>query len=191
MMSRVASRFAWMLIAVALTGASNDDEFPRETLADSASGQRALVELRGRAATVLVSLSTECPISNEYLPTLNRLAERYRSRGVNFIGLNPSSGESLDDMRRHAAEHRLAFPFLKDEGGKVSRRLLIQVTPEARVFDPAGKIVYRGRIDDRYRAGVGSSGAAASGELEKALEEILAGKPVSVSRTRAVGCPVM
>ena len=85
---------------------------------------------------------------------------------------------------------KLAFPFVQDAGAKVSRRLRFKVTPEVCVFDSAGKLAYRGRIDDRYRAHGGSADAAASTDLENAIAELLAGKPVSVSQTKAVGCPI-
>ena len=166
------------------------DEFPRETLVDSDGGKRSLVDSRGKAASVLVSLSVECPISSEYISTVIRLAERYRPRGVNFIGIDPNASETESQMAAYAREHRLPFPFLKDEGAKVARRLLLQVTPEVCVFDSAGAIVYRGRIDDRYRAGGASTGATPVADLERALEEVLAGKNVSVARTKAMGCPI-
>ena len=67
------------------------------------------------------------------------------------------------------------------------------MTPEARVYDKQGKLVYSGRIDGRYRRGAlgkAKDGKGVSKDLENALEELLAGKPVSASRTKAVGCPI-
>ena len=110
-------------------------------------------------------------------------------RGVSFVGIDPSGSSTLDKMAEYAKEMNLPFPFLKDAGGKVSRKLLYSVTPEARVFDRTGKLVYSGRIDDRYRRG-GASDKNVSKDLEQALDEVLAGKPVSASRTRPVGCPI-
>src|SRR5262245_32649252 len=76
----------------------SDDEYPRETLARAGGCNLSLADARGRAATVLVCMSIECPISNEYLPTIKRLAEEYRARGVNVIGINPNAGETLEAM---------------------------------------------------------------------------------------------
>jgi hypothetical protein len=109
---------------------------------------------------------------------------------VHFLGIDPNGSESLADMAAYAKEHELAFPFVRDEGGKIARRLLFNVTPEARVFDASGEIVYRGRIDDRYRAGGGQPGAQIKRDLADALDELLAGKPISQARTRTVGCPI-
>jgi hypothetical protein len=146
-------------------------------------------------ATVLVSMSVECPISNEYLPTLNRLTEKFKLQGVTLIAINPSAGETLSQMADHARQFKLKFSFLQDTGGKVARRLLWKVTPEVCVFDRVGKLVYRGRIDDRYQARDGAAGDTVAeklvtGDLERALAEMVAGKPVSVSRTKASGCPI-
>ena len=84
----------------------------------------------------------------------------------------------------------MPFPFLQDEGAKIARRLLLQVTPEVCVFNSSGTVVYRGRIDDRYRAGGASTGATPVSDLARALDELLSGKDVSVARTRAMGCPI-
>jgi peroxiredoxin len=165
-------------------------DYPRATLPDAVSGaQVALVDLRGPRATVMFCLSLDCPISHEFLPTINAIAQTYGDKGVRFLGINPNGGQSLEQMADYARERKLPFPFLKDAGGKISRQLLYSVTPEARVFDAAGRLVYSGRIDDRYRRG-GASDKNVSKDLEQALDEVLAGKPVSASRTRPIGCPL-
>ena len=148
---------------------SADDPYPQDILPDSAGGNLSLPAARGQVATVLVCMSIECPISNEYTPTLNRLAEKFLPSGVSFIGINPNSGQTLREMADHARQFKIAFPFVKDAGAKVSRRLLFQVTPEVCVFDRGGKLAYRGRIDDRYRARGGAAGAVATADLERAL----------------------
>jgi hypothetical protein len=180
---------AAVALLVTMVNATAQD-YPDETLPDALTCRDvALSDARGRLATVLVCLSIECPISNEYLPTIKSIAQAYRKRGVGFAGIDPNGGETLDKMADYARKQELGFPFLKDAGGKVSRRLLFSVTPEVRVYDAAGKLVYSGRIDDRYRRGAKSDPNVAK-DLENALEEVLAGKPVSASRTRPVGCPI-
>jgi thiol-disulfide isomerase/thioredoxin len=167
-----------------------DDDYPRATLPDAISRQDlCLVSARGSKATVFVCLATDCPISTEYVPTIAAIAKSYRDRGVAFIAMNPNGGETLEHMATYARQQKLPFPFTKDAGGKVSRKLLFSVTPEARVYDARGKLVYSGRIDDRYRRG-GASDKNVAKDLENALEEVLAGKPVSASRTKAIGCPL-
>ena len=160
------------------TATSIDDDYPRAALPDAISGHDlCLVEARVRRATVFFCMSTDCPISNEYVPTIVAIAEAFSERGVSFVGINPNGGQTLETMAAYVRENKVPFPFVKDEGGKVSRRLLFSVTPEARVFDAQGQLVYSGRIDDRYRRG-GASDANVAKDLEQALEEVLAGKQV-------------
>ncbi len=121
---------------------------------------------------------------------LNSLAEKYRGQGVNFIGVNPNASETLKEMADHARQIHLAFPMLKDSDGKLSRRLSFQVTPEVCLFDARGKLAYRGRIDDRYRSRAGAANDGGTNDLERALDEVLAGKAVSVPRTKPIGCPI-
>ena len=176
--------------AAATEARSADDEYPRATLKASDGSSLSLAESRGKVATVLVCMSIECPISNEFLPAIKAVADKYAQQGVRLIGINASAGETLEMMADYARKHDLKFPFVKDEGGKVARGLLFSVTPEVRVFDPAGKIVYQGRIDDRYRAGGGQPGAKITNNLADALDALIAGESVSQSRTRPVGCPL-
>jgi hypothetical protein len=57
------------------------------------------------------------------------------------------------------------------------------------VIDPAGKLVYRGAIDDKPTANVADIATARNHVLE-AIKEVRAGKPVSVADTRPYGCSV-
>ncbi len=167
-----------------------DEDYPRATLPEAVSGEDlCLVDARGSKATVLICMSGDCPISNEYAPTIVKIAKAYSDRGVAFIGINPNGGQTLELMAEYARKHELPFPYVKDSGGKVSRRMLFSVTPEVRVFDAGGKLAYSGRIDDRYRRG-GAGDKNVAKDLERALDEVLSGKPVSASRTKAMGCPL-
>lgn len=165
-------------------------DYPDATLATTSGCELSLPAARGKVATVLVTMSVECPISNEYLPAIKAAAARYRERGVNVVGINPNAGETLAAMSEYARANKLDFPFARDTDAKVTRGLRCSVTPEVCVFDSSGAIVYRGRIDDRYRAGGGQPGAKITSDLERALDELLAGKPVSVAKTKVVGCPI-
>jgi hypothetical protein len=62
------------------------------------------------------------------------------------------------------------------------------VTPEAAVFDARGRVVYRGRIDDRYVDFGLDRPEPTSRDLERAIQDLLAGRSVAVPRTQAVGC---
>ena len=67
-------------------------QLPKLTLPRAEGGATSLQELRGERGTVLVFLSTECPISNGYIPTLNELSNTWADRGVQVVGLNRRLG---------------------------------------------------------------------------------------------------
>jgi hypothetical protein len=64
------------------------------------------------------------------------------------------------------------------------------VVPEAVVLSPQGRILYRGRIDDRYTADGIRREVPTSRDLEAALTAVVAGKQPPVARTKAFGCPL-
>jgi len=181
-----------LLTSVALVAAEPTElgEYPDATLPTTSGCELSLPSSRGKVATVLVTMSVECPISIEYLPAIQATAARYRERGVKLVGIDPNAGETLAAMTEYAHANKIDFPFAKDTDAKVTRSLRCSVTPEVCVFDRSGAIVYRGRIDDRYRAGGGQPGAKITSDLERALDELLAGKPIGVAKTKVVGCPI-
>ena len=82
------------------------------------------------------------------------------------------------------------MPVALDPRHEWVKRVRPTIAPEAAVFSPTGDLLYRGRIDDQY-AGLGKRRTnVTSHDLRDALEAILAGEPVPVARTDAVGCPI-
>jgi hypothetical protein len=63
-----------------------------------------------------------------------------------------------------------------------------RVTPEVAVFRPGGRIVYRGRIDDRYVAFGKMRQVPTTRDLEHVLNALLEGKQVANATTVAIGC---
>jgi hypothetical protein len=95
---------------------------------------------------------------------------------------------TAEQARRHRAEYEIAAPIALDAQQAWVKRAAATRTPEAVVFSPVGEILYRGRIDDRY-VGLGQKRPQATAhDLRDALAAIVAGQPVKVSRTEAVGC---
>jgi peroxiredoxin len=140
--------------------------------------------------TVLVFLSCECPMSNGYIDQLNELAAKYRDKGVTFAGAVSGKEESAADLRKHAREYKLRFPLLKDEGLAAAKALGAKVYPEAFVLDAKKVVRYRGRIDDGYSARLKPRQRVGRRDLQVAIDELLAGKPVGRPETTAYGCPI-
>ena len=150
--------------------------------------RRPLHDFKGYSAVVVAFVGTDCPISNLYMPGLVELEKKYRERKVQFLAVYANEGEDLDQVAAHAYDRDVPFPVLKDFGQKLADTLGVTRVPTVALLDGDFVLRYRGRVDDRYRAR--GSGGVMSADLERALEEIAAGKPVSVERTKPVGCPL-
>ena len=158
---------------------------PDFTLPDADGKEHSLASLKGKAGTVILFIATQCPVSNAYNARMQKLAEDYRARGVNVVGINSNSTEPAAEVKQHAAANGLNFTILKDPGNQIADRYDAQVTPEAYLLDASGKLVYQGRIDNsRYGYVITST------DLRDALEATLAGKPVEKAGAKAFGCSI-
>ncbi len=157
-------------------------------LKDAASGRMVgFGDFRDRRAVVLVFLGMECPISNMMLPRLNAMAEAYRDRGVAFLGVNSNAQETAAQVAEHTRIHGLCFPMLLDEGRAVADRFQVERMCEVLVIDAAGRLRYRGAMDDQYGRGTRKQ-APAHCYLAEALDAILRGRAVAVPDTPVFGC---
>ena len=149
----------------------------------------ALQAPAGTKAIVFIFTSTDCPISNRYAPEVRRIAEAFGSKGVVFRLVYPSASESAPAIREHLAAYSLAGigEAVRDPKLALVRFAGVDVTPEVAVV-VGGRVVYRGRIDDRYVDLGRERPAATQRDLFDALSAILAGKPVAHATTKAVGC---
>src|ERR1051325_9266071 len=118
------------------------------TLPDANGADHTLSSLKGKNGTVLIFIATQCPVSNAYNERMEKLAQDYKARGVNVVGINANATEAAADVKAHAASHRLTFTILKDNGNKIADALGATRTPEAYFLDANNKLLYHGRIDD-------------------------------------------
>ena len=137
--------------------------------------------------TVLCFLGAECPLARLYAPRLAELAAEFEPQGVRFIGIDSNCHDSLDEVRQFVADYKLPFSVAKDYDNVVADRFEATRMSEVFVVDANLRIRYRGRIDDRYRPGI-TRGQAQREDLRVAIEEVLAGQPVSVPVTEVTGC---
>lgn len=140
------------------------------------------------SARVFVFARTDCPITNRYAPELQRIAAEFVPRGVQFWMVYPDPDETADRIAVHMAEYKMPGKALLDPRHELARRAHATISPQAAVFDQAGRMVYSGRIDDRYVDFGKSRAAASTHDLEQAVANTLSGKPVAQARTHAVGC---
>lgn len=166
--------------AVAIGSVVNDFKLP-----DADGKEHSLASLKGSKGTVIIFIATKCPVSNAYNERMQKLAEEYRAKGVNVIGINSNAAELSPEVKQHAAEKGLTFPILKDAGNRIADRLDAKVTPEAYLLDASGKLVYRGRIDNSRKGD-----SITSTELRDAIEATLAGRAIEKTEVNAFGCSI-
>lgn len=120
-----------------------------------------------------------------------KIALKYQPRGVTFVGINSNSSKDYPDdgwdyMVKRMAEHKFPWIYLHDKSQEIAKKYGALRTPHFYVFDKARKLVYTGRSVDNPRF----PEKITARDLERALDEVLAGKPVSVPRTNPIGCNV-
>ena len=154
-------------------------------LADANGKEHSLKSLMGAKGTVILFVATKCPVSNNYNERMEKLAQDYKAKGINVIGINSNYTEPAAEVKSHAAERGLTFPILKDEGNKIADRWGATRTPEAYVLDANMKLVYHGRIDNSQKVE-----GITSNDLRDALDELAAGKAITKTGGAAFGCTI-
>ena len=143
-----------------------------------------------KALVVIVSCN-HCPTVLEYEDRMVEISRDYAAKGVQFIVINGNETDghptdSFDHMVERAKQKSYNFPYLRDDTQDVVRSLGAVRTPEIFVFGPDHTLVYHGRIDDN----AADASKVNRHDLREALDEVVAGKPVSVPKTVPVGCTV-
>jgi hypothetical protein len=162
-----------------------------ETVLSDITGKKTTpLNCSNHKASLLIFITTDCPIANSYAPEIKRIINDYRRHDVKVTLVHVDPGLSNADAAKHAADYGLnaADAIVVDRNHHLVKYAKATLTPEAAVFTPDRKLAYLGRINDQY-AGYGDRRTKATTEdLRNALDAILAGKPVPTSRTEAIGC---
>jgi len=132
-----------------------------------------------------------CPYVVGSEDRMNLLYSDYAPRGVEMIAINSNEQanhptDSFEHMIARAEEKGFQFAYVRDESQDVAKAYGALRTPHYYVFDRERKLRYTGRMDDNPR----QPGAEATHELRDALDELLAGEPVSTPVTNPIGCNV-
>lgn len=143
---------------------------------------------------MIVFTCNKCPMAKFYSERLNKLNEKYKSKGVYLLAINSMdtlayAEESYTLMQKKAKKDKLTFPYLQDKLQVVAKQFKATHTPQAFVIwkDKKGQfnIKYKGAIDD-------NAGDATNAKpfLANAVEELLNNKSVSETNTESFGCRI-
>lgn len=153
---------------------------------DNYDGSQYSLANSGAKATVIIFMSTECPFVQPYTDRLISLNNEFGSKGIVIWGINSNKTEPTEEVMNHAKEKNYNFPVLKDINNVVANQFGAARTPEVFVIDNTNMtVIYHGRIDDNKEAE-----KVTSNDLQNALNDFLAGNPITVNETKAFGCSI-
>lgn len=134
---------------------------------------------------IVMFWSTECPNVQPYNDRINDYAKEYTEKGFTVWAINSNSTESVESVQEHAKKNGYVFRMLKDNKNVVADLFGATRTPEVFVISKDNTILYHGRITDNK-----SASEQTSHDLKTAVEEISAGKDVTVKETKFFGCGI-
>ena len=151
-----------------------------------------LADVTGLRGTVVMFLCNHCPFVKHVADELARLGREYLPRGIGMVAIsaNDVSAHPADSPERmvHEAEERgYPFPYLYDETQGIAQAYRAACTPDFFAFDGAGRLVYRGQLDDSRP---GNDVPVTGRDLRAALDAILAGRPVTADQKPSLGCNI-
>jgi peroxiredoxin len=192
-----------LALSLALTASTANAEAvvgekaPDFTLTDTKGNKHSLSDFAGKVV-VLEWLNHNCPFVAKLYPSdapglMPQLQKKYTEQGVIWLSINSTNPDHKDFVTNEQAnklsEERHASPtaVLVDAEGEVGKAYGAKTTPHMFIIDAQGVLVYAGAFDNNPTPKV-------SGEevnfVAAALDEILAGKPVTNSQTRQYGCSI-
>lgn len=151
----------------------------------------SIAGVKGAKGTLVVFTCNHCPYAKAWESRIVELANGYSPKGVGAVLINANdpkvnAGDSFDAMKERAKQAGMKVPYAVDETSGIARAFGATKTPEAFLFDKAGKLVYHGTIDDNHE----EADKAQKKYLKDALDAVVAGKPVPTAQTKSLGCGI-
>ena len=169
---------------------------PAFTATDASGKTVSLADFKGKTV-VLEWVNPGCPFVQKHYGAANMQGTQKdaAAKGVVWLAINSTAADAGDylppaEMAKWMQQQKAAATAtLMDADGKVGRAYGARTTPHMYIVDPAGKLVYAGGIDDKATANPADI-PRATNYVKAALNESLAGKPVSQASTRPYGCSI-
>ncbi|MEN9537782.1 MAG: hypothetical protein RLZZ126_17 [Pseudomonadota bacterium] len=169
---------------------------PDFTLTNTAGAKVSLSSFRGKHV-VLEWNNPGCPYVRKHYDSGNMqaLQKEITAKNVVWLVVNSTSSDHPDhlkpaDYAQWMAQHKAApSAVLLDDDGKAGRAYGARTTPHMYIVDPKGSLIYAGGIDDIPNARAADA-AKATNHVRVAVNEALAGRPLSKPVTAPYGCSV-
>jgi peroxiredoxin len=153
--------------------------------------EHALADYAAAKALAVVFSCNHCPYAQAYEGRFVQLQRELGPQGFQLLAINSNDAvgypeDGFDAMVARAKEKGFNFPYLRDESQAVARAYGAVRTPHVFLFDAQRKLAYVGRIDDSWN----DPAKVTRRELAEAIADLLAGRPVAIPETFAVGCTI-
>jgi peroxiredoxin len=151
----------------------------------------SLRDFKNAKGFIVIFDCNTCPYSKAYNERIISLNKKYASLGYPVIAINASDqskedGDSFEEMVKIAKKKGYDFPYLVDESQSVAKAFGATNTPHVFILTKDLQVAYKGTIDDNAR----NEKAVTKKYAEDAVDALLAGKPVPVTKTKAIGCGI-
>jgi thioredoxin-related protein len=156
------------------------------------SGKQITLKTAMKENGLLVMFSCNtCPVVIKNQARAKEICQYSLSKNLGVVLLNSNeanrtSEESLDAMRSYAKAQAYNWYYAVDKNNELADAFGANRTPECFLFDKNGRLVYHGAIDDNPN----NAGDVSRQHLKEAINELTAGKDVSVKKTKSVGCNI-
>jgi thiol-disulfide isomerase/thioredoxin/mono/diheme cytochrome c family protein len=187
-MIRSISFFTGLLLAAQSWSLAPQERVENFRLLDHRGDSHELYYYDDMKAVVVMVQGNGCPIVRNAMPRFQELKEQYSDQGVQFLMLNSNLQDNRQTVAREADEFGYDIPVLIDDTQIIGESLDLIRTGEVFVLDPqTWSVVYHGALDDRLTY-ENQKQEASEHYLKDAIDAQLAGKPVEVASTDALGC---
>ncbi|MES2645894.1 MAG: hypothetical protein V4717_03385 [Bacteroidota bacterium] len=154
-----------------------------------AHGKLSFINTSEKTLRLLVFISPECPLCQNYSATLNAIQKQYKQQ-VRVIGIIPGNAYDFNTVRGFRKIYKTDFDFYIDSSMELTNYLQATVTPQVMLLNESMQLVYSGAIDN-WAVTVGKKRLKATAYYAlDAIENILRQQPVLVSQTKPVGCKI-
>ncbi|MCI5064321.1 thioredoxin family protein [bacterium] len=165
---------------------------PDFALPDVVSGELCSREDLTGSPLLVLFICNHCPFVHHVQEELLRIGREYGERGVQIVAISSNDAvaypdDSPEKMKELAESQQFPFPYLYDESQEVARSYQATCTPDFFLFDEQHTLVYRGQLDESRP---GNDIPVTGRDLRAALENLLAGAPVSPDQKPSIGCNI-
>jgi peroxiredoxin len=152
----------------------------------------ALADVKGAKGTIVVFICKHCPYVRATIDRMVGDFAELKAAGIGAIAIMPNDvaaypADSLDNMKKFAAERRFGFHYVIDETQEVARAYGAQCTPDFFGFNAALELQYRGRLDS---AAKGPAAPGTKRELFEAMTLIAVTGKGPAQQVPSIGCSI-